>query len=76
MRWWTFLRQHSQRPAHWWQAVTPTYWRQANRERLASIQEETKRVPCGHCTTRQFITDGTVVRQDVQITVGREALTR
>ena len=76
MRWWTFLQQHGQRPAHWWQAVTPAYWQRANRERLATVQDEKATIPCGHCVTRQFMSDGTIIRQDIQITVGREALTR
>lgn len=77
MHWWTFLRQHGQRPARWWQVATPTYWRQVNRERHAIPRQQRQAIPCGHCVVTKFVdTTGVTVRQDIQIQVGREALTR
>ena len=75
MTWWSYLRTHGQRPACWTDLLRPAYWTAVNQQRQAQIQTSHQPIPCGQCRTTQFVaTDGTVLRQDVAITVGREAL--
>ena len=75
MNWWTYFRQHGQRPGALWRVATPSYWQQVNRERQATAKIDHQRIPCGQCVTTKFVdTTGQVIRQDISITIGHEAL--
>lgn len=72
MHWREYLREHGQRPDHWWRVLTPAYWRQLNRERTATTSQQTTRIPCGKCViTHYHSPDGQEVRRDVAIVIGR-----
>ena len=76
MTWWQYFKAHGQRPESWVSVVNPAYWRRLHQERTATVRSTHERVPCGTCTTTQFVdASGAVVRQDVAIAVGRQART-